>query len=146
MKPESTFIKSVNAYIPQVYAEKMNNPYRRGTADVWYSGGRADWWIEYKWGDGKLTALQERWLSNRYDEGRNVAVILGSKEGGVLLLHKAWEKLPPKTAWQSAVLTRKQLAEWILANVGASPCLSPQSSSTPQKSSRRRTASSSRVS
>ena len=51
VKPETQFANSVNGKLPLrgvLHREKMNNPYRGGTADWWYSGRRADLWCEYK--------------------------------------------------------------------------------------------------
>lgn len=48
-KPETTFIASVHKHLPkELHREKMNNPYSSGTPDVYYSGMKADLWIEYK--------------------------------------------------------------------------------------------------
>jgi hypothetical protein len=48
-KPETTFIQSIHRHLPkEVYREKMANPYRGGTPDVWYSGYKSDLWVEYK--------------------------------------------------------------------------------------------------
>ena len=74
--------------------------YRRGTADVWYSG-KKDLWVEYKY-DQKppkrtgrkvaelLTGPQQLWLSGRAKEGRNIAVIVGSPNGGLIYKGSSW--------------------------------------------------------
>ena len=47
--PENNFISSVHKHLPmKLYRMKNNNPYNGGIADVWYSGSKADLWIEYK--------------------------------------------------------------------------------------------------
>lgn len=128
-KAETTFIASVHRHLPLgVHREKMNNPYRSGTADVWYSG-RKDLWVEYKFiqampkRDDTLIALdlsenQKIWLEHRHNEGRNVAVICGCKAGGVLFTNLSW--VQPLTAKQfaSKVQSRQMLAEWLLAKTG----------------------------
>jgi hypothetical protein len=66
-KPENTFIGTVNDRLPikkrkastiarrkvsdesHIHYEKMNNPYRGGTADSWYSGLAGDLWVEFKY-------------------------------------------------------------------------------------------------
>lgn len=153
MKPENTFIRSVHRHIPEVYAEKMCNPYRAGTADVWYSGALGDLWVEYKWLPATpvravikpdLSAQQRRWLDSRCAEGRNVAVIVGCPDGGVRFLRGAWSAGVTATRFRAELLDRRALADWIFASVGASPCLSPVTSSMLQKLSPRRTESSSR--
>jgi hypothetical protein len=105
---------------------KNNNPYLAGVPDVWYSGSAGDLWVEYKYvatvpkkGTVKiaLTALQSAWLCERQHEGRNVAVIIGSKLGGVILTDEAWKNDLDSTAYQSQILTRIQLAQYIIARV-----------------------------
>ena len=118
-KPESRFIARINAQLPlkkvsasakarkkygiELHYEKMCNPFRGGTADSWYSGNFGDLWVEYKYLERLplrarvapqklLSPLQLDWLGGRYDEGRNVAVVIGCPEGGVVLLDRAWER------------------------------------------------------
>lgn len=88
---------------------------------MWYSGRKADLWVEYKYLPNApkradvnafelCSPLQQDWLVNRGDEGRNVALIVGSKDGGWIFkavpsatIHK--NKPPP--------FTRAQIAAWI---------------------------------
>ena len=94
--PENTFITSVHKHLPtKLYRMKNHNQYNGGIPDCWYSGDKADLWVEYKYkrAPGLLTAsmtpdlsaLQTDWLVSRYAEGRNVAVIMGSEKGGVYI-------------------------------------------------------------
>ena len=125
-KPETRFIASVHTHLPvSLHKEKMNNPYRGGTADVWYSGKRADLWVEYKFLpclpvrsaiSTNLTALQLAWLANRYEEGRSVWVIIGCKDGGVVLTAKYWEMPITVSAFKDLLSTRKELAWRITAH------------------------------
>ena len=101
----------------------MNNPYRSGTADVWYSGPDNDLWVEYKWlprlpkrhicivegANPMLSHLQQKWLNALYDERRNVAVVLGTPAGGIILKDKNW-MLPFSF---DTLLTKAEVAEWI---------------------------------
>lgn len=121
-KPETTFINSVNRHIPrEVHREKMANPYRGGTADVWYSARKQDLWSEYKFVPtipktgvaANLSQLQLQWLTNRHTEGRNVTVIIGCPGGGVILRDRAWEHRLPKTEFEEQLLTRQEVARWI---------------------------------
>lgn len=101
----------------------MNNPYRGGTADWWYSGFLADLWIEYKYVDrlptrtGIITPdvsdLQRKWLHGRYREGRNVAVVVGHPEGGVILRALSWEHAIPIDEFRERLITRLAIAQWI---------------------------------
>lgn len=93
-QPENTFIASVHKFLPrELYRQKNHNQYNGGIADVWYSGPKADLWVEYKFEvlpkrddtivPIDLSPLQREWLTSRHGEGRNVGVVVGCKEGGV---------------------------------------------------------------
>lgn len=133
IKPENRFIGSVHRHLPRTYAEKMNNPWRAGTADVWYSGDRGDLWIEYKFIERiprsaeilpDLTPRQKRWLNNRYDEGRNIAVVLGMPTGGVIYRNKEWLNPLDNETLAGLVVPKDEIARWIYSQVGASKCQS----------------------
>lgn len=117
-KPESTFVTSVHRHLPAaLYRMKNNNPFTAGVPDVYYSGGVGDIWIEYKWLDKQpksgfkaaLSALQLKWLRERYNEGRNVAVIVGCPKGAVILRNLDWEY----ELNSDFVLSRQDVADWI---------------------------------
>lgn len=125
-KPETTFIGSVHVYLPKtLHYEKMNNPYSSGTPDVWYSGDAADLWVEYKFlptvpqtaiidPRKLLSVLQFNWLNQRYEEGRNVAVVIGcSRLGGVILRDQGWKLQFPATTFRDRLVPRKAIAQWI---------------------------------
>lgn len=140
-KPESTFIQSIHRHLKETYFEKMNNPFRSGCADVWYSGDKGDLWVEYKNEPSlpkikeyrlDLSARQEKWLSDRCDEGRNVAVILGFPEGGVIYQYKSWRLEFTKAELMQRSLTRPELAQWIFDQVGRSKCKTLSESSPEQ--------------
>lgn len=130
--PENTFIASVHKHMPPVnefYRMKNHNQYNGGIADMWYSGEKADLWIEYKFivvpkrddtiidlmnGGGKagpiLSHLQQAWLEDRYIENRNVAVIVGCKEGGVLFENLDWKHPYTAKQFRNLIETRQELA------------------------------------
>lgn len=141
-KPETKFIESVNKLLPlkrlkmcakvrhnvapeqHIHYEKMNNPYSSGTADCWYSGEAGDCWVEYKFLPRipqrgvvdplkLLSALQADWLEGRYEEGRNVAVIIGCSTGGVLLRDRLWESALTASQFTTLLRPRSNLADWI---------------------------------
>lgn len=102
----------------------MNNPYRGGTADWWYSGDRADLWVEYKYIDRipvrasvlpDLSELQKDWLAGRVRENRNVAVIVGCPEGGVIYLNGEWLVELSPNVFRERICSQNQLARWIMA-------------------------------
>lgn len=123
-KPETTFYTSVHKHLPaEVYHMKTHNPFIGGVPDVWYSGPTGDLWVEYKFivlpkrGTTvirpDLSGLQSDWLRERYNEGRNVAVIIGCKEGGVLATNLWWEKEMTTSWFKMQLMSRKLLANWI---------------------------------
>lgn len=123
--PENTFIASVHRHLPdELYRMKNHNQYNGGIADVWYSGPKGDLWVEYKFItvpkrdntliDFGLSELQKEWLGARYREGRYVAVIVGSKEGGVLCTTPpTWTTKCTAAAFRELLVSRKQLADFI---------------------------------
>ena len=124
-KPENTFISSVHKHLPtDLHYEKMNNPFYSGTADVWYSGVKADMWIEYKFIQSipardstmiipDLSKLQLDWLKGRYNEGRNVSVLIGSPKGGVTINRVEWERGLSTKEFKERLCSRKEIASQI---------------------------------
>ena len=123
--PENSFIAGVHRYLPDdVYKMKNYNVYTGGIADCWYSGVTKDLWIEYKhivvparattMIVPNLSALQLEWLTDRKREGRNVAVVVGCKEGAVILEDAAlWETGLSAGEFRSAIISRRSAAEYI---------------------------------
>lgn len=135
-KPETTFYTSVHRHLPSIdrlHREKMANPYRGGTADHWYSGNGGDLWVEWKFiiipkrddtmidlcGGKKppLSALQQDWLTGRYNEGRNVVVIVGAKEGGVIYEFRTWRHPMSAGEFRTRLQARQEIAAWIQREV-----------------------------
>lgn len=129
--PENTFIGAVHRHLPaELYRMKNSNMYNGGIADCWYSGQQCDLWVEYKFLEVPkrthteiqlcdikkpyaLSALQQEWLRDRYEEGRNVAVVVGSKDGGVVYPGMEWATFISTETFQRNLVTRKEIAEWI---------------------------------
>lgn len=125
--PENRFIAAIHRRLKGfLHFEKMANPYRGGTADVWYSGPESDIWIEYKWLNKvpakkvvkpALSDLQREWLRGRYTEGRRVYVVIGNPAGGMVFLDpKEWEE-GLRTS-QRKISPKQVLADWIRDQVG----------------------------
>lgn len=109
------------------YRAKMNNPYTAGIWDWWYSGARADLWVEWKHiaipkRDNTLivpalSELQRHWGRGRHAEGRNLAVLVGCKQGGVVFRDLEWEVGITTEQFRARLLSRAQLGSWITSNV-----------------------------
>ncbi|MCP1316891.1 hypothetical protein [Halomonas sp. 707B3] len=94
---EHSFIRSVHRQLPaSIYRWKINDNFQGGVADAYYSDKGGDLWIEYKYLKAlpkrptteiktTLSAQQACWLTERHNEGRTVAVVIGSPSGIVLL-------------------------------------------------------------
>jgi len=126
--PENTFIGSVHRHLPVgIYHMKNHNQYNGGIPDVWYSGPAGDLWVEYKFivipkrsettVRIELSELQKDWLSSRHREGRNVAVVVGSKEGGVWFGGVSWIHVCSASDFRRQLLSRNDLANRINATV-----------------------------
>lgn len=138
VKPENTFRRAVHSHfdLQKLHHEKMSNPLRAGGADDWYSGKPSprhghtkDLWVEWKFivvpvrddtiidlVGGKrpaLSHLQQHWLKERWGEGRNVAVGIGSAKGGLLLWNLEWEAPITAGDFRKRLVARKDLAEAI---------------------------------
>lgn len=123
LKPETVFIKSVNKYVKCHY-EKNNNMYASGTPDDWYSGTLSDLWVEYKFVKlparedtivpVTLSEMQKHWITGRLVEGRNVWVIVGCAEGGVIVTPKQWGGIPA-LQFLAELRTRTEIAQRINA-------------------------------
>ncbi|MDQ3273755.1 MAG: hypothetical protein M3Q39_01665 [Actinomycetota bacterium] len=142
-KPESTYTQSINRQkvLKETYYEKTNNPFRSGIADMWYSGERGDLWVEYKYEPSlpkikeyrpDLSPRQVKWLGDRHDEGRKVAVILGLPEGGVIYTDKSWLLEFKQAELLARSLSRPEIAQWIFEQVGKSKCKTLSGPSPPQ--------------
>jgi hypothetical protein len=127
-KPETVFIQRIHRHLPPtLHKEKLHNSYRGGMADVWYSGLVNDLWVEYKYVEKlprseeivpNLTPLQRRWLNSRHDEGRNIAVILGTPDGGVIYRDKDWMRPYSQTELQARLRGHRDVARWINSFTG----------------------------
>lgn len=132
--PENTFIASVHKYLPAtLYRMKNHNEFNAGIADCWYSGTMADLWVEFKFivvpvrddtcinlTTGKnppISFLQQDWLESRAAEGRNVGVIVGSKDGGVWFPGTSWKEAMPAKKFRMLLKNRRELSDIILAAV-----------------------------
>jgi len=132
-KPETRLIKRIEDFLPKrVYSEKMANPYRGGTPDMYYEGDEDAIWIEYKFTPTipirqhtlKLSDLQQKWLLRCEGNGRSCAVVLGWKtpanrfEGALILKPSMWVEPIPGTFFEE----RRQSPEKLANIIGAFVC------------------------
>jgi len=123
-KAENSFIASVHKHlVKQVYAEKMYNPLRGGTPDVYYEGGK-HLWVEYKFIEQpkrpdtiirpELSDLQKLWLRRSHVSTGRTRVIVGCRAGGVLFVTPdEWEYGITNAAFTRALQRRDELARHI---------------------------------
>lgn len=124
-KPETSFIRRVNKKLPpEVHREKMANPFRGGTPDVYYEGTSGVLWAEYKFWTSVprvidvteiVSPLQALWLNRAYDNGVNIAVIVGYQKGGRVF---TWDE--PELSggeFKKDLTPIVDLAEWIRKQV-----------------------------
>ena len=128
-KPETTFTRRLTSKLPKsIYVMKNHNQYVGGVPDLWLSGNLGDLWLEMKYVDPLpvnvpirplklLSTLQDDWLKARHKEGRNVAVVIGCKTGGVVLRHTEWDQEIPVQQFKSLIKSLPDLAELIKEQV-----------------------------
>lgn len=146
-KPESRYYSAIHKLLPkELHKEKMHNPYRGGTADVWYSGTLDDLWVEYKYlADPpkrapiavrkELSPLQLHWLRSRLKEGRNVIVILGTPIGSWVFESLEWETLEfTSNDLKSIGRSKQQIADYINQRTMLNTCQSSDTCSQQRKS------------
>jgi len=115
---ESNYLTALFKLIPpEIEKWKIHDAYTSGVPDAYFSGNKADIWIEAKLVRNnpkkhtpKLSALQKAWLKRQYNRGRKVYVLVGVKGGkGIILKNLEWENQCDMTQ----LLTKKQIAQWI---------------------------------
>jgi len=115
---------------PQIYALKLNLNFQKGVADCYYSGSIMGLWSEHKrfaktppvidlTQISVTTKLQQKFLRDRYDEGRNVSMIVFTDDmGHMLLWGMDWERPIPREEYRTKAVTMKQLSVQLITLVG----------------------------
>ena len=126
---ESGHTQAINKKVKAagVYTLKIQTMMNNGVPDCWYSGNLDDLWVEFKYISDKvlpkkegtliqptLSDLQYNWLIERGNEGRNVAVAIGSSIGWAI--YPIWDRPIHKTELN---MTRNEVAEWIIKQTNA---------------------------
>lgn len=134
--PEAAYTYRINREAKlEVYAWKISDRFTAGVPDCWYSGPRGDLWVEFKWMHrfpknrpvkADLSPRQIKWLTDRHDEGRNVAVVVASPDGAVIYHHLNF--LKPKYLKDVRVYKNFEVVNFIVAETRG--CLHPEFRST----------------
>jgi len=118
---ETGFTRSIMRKLPpEIYRWKIMNIMQNGVPDCWFSGSAGDLWLEIKYITAPkrintkihpdLSDLQRKWLNERHQEGRNVAVLLGSDIGCYIFRNRQWDSHIRKVDLK---LSRLEVVEWI---------------------------------
>lgn len=128
--PENKFRNKVHKHRPKyVYQHKENNQFRGGIPDDYYesNGKPGILRVEYKFvtkfpktldllkatTKPALSPLQLDWLSRCYHNGHQVAVIVGTNEGGIILTDKRWIEPITREWFEQHMQTPIELMAWI---------------------------------
>lgn len=126
-KPEAQYTSGIKKLLgPGVYALKLCLPYTAGVADSYYDGPARDIWVEYKYlnpipptinlvpdKNPMLSKLQQEFLKARHNNGRNVAVIVGSAKGGVIFPGLTWQQPISRDEFLARALSRQDIADYL---------------------------------
>lgn len=118
---ESQFTRSIMKKLPsEIYKWKIMNQMQNGVPDCYFSGPAGDLWLEVKYIKApkrsttlikpELSPLQLKWLTERKQEKRNVALLIGSNIGCAIRIQFFEVSLVP----QSLKLTKQEVVEWII--------------------------------
>ena len=128
---EHAFIRSIHDRLKRVdrsiYVWKINDNYQGGVADAYYSGDR-DCWIEYKYLKSlpkrsdtlikiDLSPLQQEWLRERHNQGRNVSVVIGSPDGAMILSGTSWNRSISTAEFLSSAVDKSEIVAYIREQV-----------------------------
>lgn len=142
-KAETLFIRRIHREMDRIsggpYHEKNNNPFSSGTPDVYYSGSKADLWVEYKFITNlrlsggmvrtSLTPRQRLWLRQRWAEGRNCRLIVGSYFGHLIIEGPDFNPDVLGADLKASLMSDEDIARWLIQFCGPSAkCSSKQSS------------------
>ncbi len=118
---EAQYTQTIIKGLPRkIYSWKIMNMMQNGVPDCYFSGNKNDLWIEVKYVTvpkrdttlitPNLSALQIKWITERQQEGRNVAVLIGSKQGSCIL---TGDIIISGIYKHQLCLTHKEVRQWI---------------------------------
>ena len=121
---------------PFIYYLKINLRFGQGVPDLFLSGSKQDLWIEAKYArtvpptltltDDRywLSVSQQEWLVNRHNEGRNVAVLVGSPQGDMLFPGVSFQTPLSRSGYMLNAIKTKDMADKLLSITGPNPARS----------------------
>jgi hypothetical protein len=97
MMNEHSFVAAIHNKLKgkAIHKWKINARFANGVPDAWYSGTSGDVWVEYKWGKYDVSALQQKWLTDRQAEGRRCWLVIGSDDGIQVITAPPYAKHKP---------------------------------------------------
>lgn len=131
-KPEAVYKSGIHKYVPpQVYKAALGGGFVAGIPDMYYESVDGVLWIEWKYyavlpptidlldqkKSTKLSVLQQQWLIRAHNNGVPVAVICGSKSGGLIYPGLSWQQPMSRDQFKEQAMNRKDIALWIQQQV-----------------------------
>jgi hypothetical protein len=118
---EAGFTRYIFKKLPlEIYKWKIMNMMQNGVPDCYFSGSHGDLWVEVKYQKApkkvntkfkaNLSTLQDKWLTERSKEGRNVAVVLGTDLGCRIFKYNDWSISLRRP---DLIHTRADVIQWI---------------------------------
>ena len=121
---EHGFVRSVHRQLsPDVFVWKINDKYAGGVPDAFYAGPARCLFVEFKYVTlpkketslvrTNLSEQQKLWLNRMLAMDKNVAVVIGSDSGGLILSSGAWNSQVTKTTFTKYALSNNKISAWI---------------------------------
>tara|TARA_R100001460_G_scaffold5433_1_gene15112 strand:- start:10788 stop:11213 length:426 start_codon:yes stop_codon:yes gene_type:complete len=122
---EHGFVRSVHRKLSSdVFVWKINDKFAGGVPDAFYAGAARYLFIEYKYIKlpkrsstpikTGLSAQQKLWLNKMLGMDKQVAVIIGSCSGS-LILRQDWDRPIPAELFRQRAMSTEAVAQWITA-------------------------------
>lgn len=132
-KPEAQFISNLHSRLGKdkfgagddIHKQSMYTPYSGGTPDNYYEALNISLWVEYKFErkmpkiyrlTQKLSPLQLKWINRAYDNGQNVAVVVGFGKTDVAIFQDlAWTTDYTEEELEPYLITRDEYVQSLIS-------------------------------
>ena len=122
---EHGFVRSVHRQLsPDVFVWKINDKYAGGVPDAFYAGPARCLFIEYKYVKlpkrdttlvkTSLSVQQKLWLDRMLGMDKQVALVIGSVLGSIII-DKDWDHPIPTELFRQRAMSTQAVAKWISA-------------------------------